>query len=223
MSTPERELPLDEVPGPPLYRLVDGSGEPVYESAEVSGEEAAVGTLFASAELARAFSEEAEGVGLPALSGLLIQELREADDGYPLPDADYVLVVADGGTGLFYASDLAAHLRGDPRGEPELTFPLWMIVDEAGESPLISVEDDGGEVLVAPLFTSPEAATELGERAPHLGLPDSVGTIEDADGLRRHALVAREAGARYVVVDPEAGETDAIPVEDLIGEPPRGS
>lgn len=219
MSTPDRELPLEEVPGPPLYRLVDGSGAPVYERAEVGGEEASVGTLFASAELARAFSEEAEGVGLPALSGLLIEAVREAGDGYPLPDAEYVLVVADSGTGLFYASDLAAHLSGEPRGGPELAFPLWVIVDERGDSPLISVEDEEGEVLVAALFTSPESAGAFRESAGHLGLPESLGTIDDADGLRRNALVARRAGARYVVVDPEAGETDAIPVEDLIGGP----
>jgi hypothetical protein len=34
--------------------------------------------------------------------------------------------------------------------------------------------------------------------------------------LRRHALVARQAGALYAVVDPESGLTEAIPIEDLI-------
>jgi hypothetical protein len=34
--------------------------------------------------------------------------------------------------------------------------------------------------------------------------------------LRRHALVAQQAGAGYAVVDPESGLTDAIPIEELI-------
>lgn len=223
MSTPDRELPLEEIPAPPLYRLVDGSGDPVYERAEVGGEEAVVGALFASAELAREFSAEAEGFGLPALSALLTEEVREAGDGYPLPDAEYVLVVADNGTGLFFASDLAARLTGEAQSEPEIEFPLYVIADERGESPLISVDDEEGELLVAALFTSPRTAADLRESAPHLGLPDSLGTIDDAGGLRRHALVARESGASYVVVDPEAGETDAIPVGDLIGDGPPGA
>lgn len=220
MSTPERELPLEEVPDPPLYRLVDGSGEPVYERTEVAGEEAIIGALFASAALAQEFSEQAGGFGLPALSELLTEEVREAGRGYPLPDAEYVLVVAAHGTGLFHASDLAARLTGEAQGGPEFEFPLYVIADERGESPLISVDDEEGELLVAALFTSPERAASLRENAPHLGLPDSLGSIDDADGLRRHALVARESGASYVVVDPEAGETDAIPVGDLIWDGP---
>jgi hypothetical protein len=34
--------------------------------------------------------------------------------------------------------------------------------------------------------------------------------------LRRHALVARQAGAGLAVIDPESGLTEAIPVEELI-------
>jgi len=50
----------------------------------------------------------------------------------------------------------------------------------------------------------------------HLDLPDALGTIDDAEGLRRHALVARQAGADYAVLDPESGMSEAIPVEELI-------
>jgi hypothetical protein len=50
-----------------------------------------------------------------------------------------------------------------------------------------------------------------------LDLPDGLGKLDDEDGLRRHALVARQAGADYAVVDPEPGLTEAIPIEELIG------
>jgi hypothetical protein len=91
-----------------------------------------------------------------------------------------------------------------------------MISDERGEAPLITVEVEEGEVLVAALFSSREHALDFRERAAHLDLPDSLGTIDDSDGLRRHALVAREAGATYAVIDPASGLTEAIPVEELI-------
>jgi hypothetical protein len=71
-------------------------------------------------------------------------------------------------------------------------------------------------VLVVALFGSREGAGAFREIAAHLDLPDHVATIEDADGLRRHALIAREAGADYAVIDPGAGTTDAIPIEELI-------
>jgi hypothetical protein len=93
-------------------------------------------------------------------------------------------------------------------------LPLYVISDEIGESPLISVERE--EVLVAPLFSSPERARAFREQASHLDLPDRLGSIEDREGLRRHALVARQAGAGYAVVDPESGLTEAIPIEELI-------
>jgi hypothetical protein len=91
-----------------------------------------------------------------------------------------------------------------------------VISDERGEAPLISVDAGGEEVLVAALFSSPERARAFREKASHLHLPDRLGNVEDRDGLRRHALVARQAGADYAVVDPEAGLTEAIPVDDLI-------
>lgn len=218
MSSPDRELPLEEVPHT-LYRLVDGSGEPVCERAEVGGEEALVGALFSSAELAREFSGSAAEFGMPALSGL---EAEEAPSEYPLPGEALVLVVTSGGAGLFHASDVAARLAGATQ-LPEFDFPLYVLADERGESPLISVEDEEGELMVAALFSSPERADRFKENAPHLELPESLGSIDDADGLRRHALVARNSGAQYVVIDPEAGQTDAIPVDELAGaEPPGG-
>lgn len=226
MSTPDRELPLGEVPGPPLYRLVDGSGAAALERSEVGGEVADVGVLFGSPELAREFSEGAAGFGFPALAGLSPEE-APAGGGYPLPEAGYVLVVTGRGTGLFHAEDLAARIAEAPRGTPSVAsgapvpgFPLYLLADERGESPLISVDDEEGELLVAVLFTSPESARIFLERAQDLGVPELLGTIDDAEGLRRHALVAQRAGARYAVIDPEAGETEAIPVEDLIREAP---
>lgn len=217
MSSPDRELPLQEVPHT-LYRLVDGSGEPVRERTEVGGEEALVGALFSSAELAREFAASAADFGMPALSGLAAEE---APPDHPLAEADLALVVTSRGTGLFHTSDVAARLAGTTQ-LPEFEFPLYVLADERGESPLISVEDETGELMVAALFTSPERAGRFRENAPHLQLPESLGSIDDADGLRRHALVARNSGAQYVVIDPEAGETDAIPVDELAGAEPSG-
>jgi hypothetical protein len=126
---------------------------------------------------------------------------------------DYMLVISRGGTGLFHAGDVA---RRAAERSGEIPLPLYLISDERGEAPLISVETDEGEVLVAALFSTPEKARAFKERAAHLDLPDSLGTIDDADGLRRHALVAQQAGADYAVVDPESGITEAIPVEELV-------
>jgi hypothetical protein len=72
-------------------------------------------------------------------------------------------------------------------------------------------------VLVAALFSTPKKTRAFRQRAAHLDLPDSLGKIDNEDGLRRHALVARQAGADYAVVDPESGLTEAIPIEELIG------
>lgn len=226
MSTPDRELPLGEVPGAPLYRLVDGSGGIALERSEVGGETADVGVLFGSPDLAREFSVGAADFGFPALAGLSPEE-APAGGGYPLPEAGYVLVVTGHGTGLFHAEDLAARIAGAPRdtpsavsGPPVPGFPLYLLADEKGESPLISVDEEDG-FLVAALFTSSERAGAFRKRAAHLDLPESLGTIDDSDGLRRHALVAQRAGARYAVIDPEAGETDAITIEELTRETPN--
>ena len=113
-----------------------------------------------------------------------------------------------------HASDVAVKAAERAR---EIPFPLYIISDERGEAPLISVETEEGEVLVAALFSTPEKTRAFRQRAAHLDLPDSLGKLDDENGLRRHALVASQAGADYAVVDPESGLTEAIPIEELIG------
>jgi hypothetical protein len=210
-----RELRLEEIPPPPLFKLARGDGEDVFEETEVDGERSRVGALFATWALAEEFSAGAEGFGMEALSGLEPRRLGDwgAVEVYAASGADYLLVVSERGTGLFHAGDVR---RRAAEAVGEIPFPLYVISDERGEAPLISVQTDGEEALVAALFSSPEKASSFREKASHLDLPDSLGTIEDRDGLRRHALVARQAAAAYVVIDPEAGLTEAIPVEELI-------
>ena len=217
MSDPTRELTLDEFPRPPLHRLVDEEGRDVFAEAEVGGEPAAVGVLFSGEELAREFSAGAEDHGMAALAGLEARRVEDwgAVEVFASSGAGYVLVVSASGTGLFHAGDVAVKAAEASR---ELPFPLYLISDERGEAPLISVQtdEDGetGEVLVAALFSTPEKARVFKERATHLELPDGLGKIDDEDGLGRHALVARQAGADYAVVDPESGTTEAIPLEE---------
>jgi hypothetical protein len=215
MSGPTRELSLDELPRPPLYRLVDEEGRDVFQETEVGGESATVGVLFAGPELAREFAAEASEHRMDALAGLEPRELGDwgAVEVFASAGEDYVLVISRGGTGLFHAGDIV--LRASERAG-EIPLPLYLISDERGEAPLISVETDEGEVQVAALFSTPEKARTFKERAAHLDLPDRLGTIDDADGLRRHALVAQQAGADYAVIDPESGITEAIPMEELI-------
>jgi hypothetical protein len=215
MNDPVRELTFDELPRPPLYRLVDEEGQDVFEETEVGGEPATVGVLFADEGLARGFSADASEHEMDAFVGLEPRELKDwgALEVFAAAGEDYVLVISGDGVGLFHAGDVA--LRAAERAQ-ELPFPLYLLSDERGVSPLISVEADEGEVLVAALFSTPEKARAFRERTAHLDLPDKLGTIDDAEGLRRHALVARQAGASYAVVDPEAGLTEAIPIEDLI-------
>ena len=215
MSDPVHELSLDELPRPPLYRLVDEEGRDVFQETEVGGEPAAVGVLFADPELAREFAAWGSEHGMEALSGLEPRELGDwgAVGVFASAGEDYVLVISHGGIGLFHAGDVA--LRAAERAA-EMPLPLYLISDERGEAPLLSVETDEGEVLVAALFSTPEKARAFKERATHLDFPDSLGTIDDADGLRRHALLTQQAGANYAVIDPESGITEAIPVEELI-------
>ena len=214
MAEPGRELALGDLPRPPLFRLVDAGGRDVLQETEVGGERAAVATLFSDRELAGEFSAGAAEHGMGALAGAAPRELADwrAVEGFALGGADYVLVVSGEGAGLFHAEDVAREATGRAG---EIPFPLYVISDEGGEAPLIAVEVDEGEVLVVALFGSPEGARSFREGAAHLGLPDRLGTIEDAEGLTRHALVAREAGAEYAVIDPGSGLTDAVPIEEL--------
>ncbi|MDQ3251186.1 MAG: hypothetical protein M3P86_02635 [Actinomycetota bacterium] len=209
------ELTLDDLPRPPLFKLVDPDGRDVFQETEVGGESAEVGALFSDRGLAGEFSAGAAAQGMEDLSGLDPRELSDwgAVEVYALSGADFVLVVSEMGAGLFHAGDVAQKAE-EMAGE--IPFPLYMFSDERGEAPLVSVEVDDGEVLVAALFSSPEYASDFRERAAHLDLPGSLGTIEDREGLRRHALIAREAGATYAVVDPASGLTEAIPIEELL-------
>ncbi len=215
MSDPGRELTLDELPRPPLFKLAGEAGEDLFEETAVGGEPSKVGALFSSRALAEEFSLGAEELGVGALAGLEPRELAdwEAIEVYAASGQDYVLVVSERGTGLFYAEDVAQRAAEAARETP---LPLYVVSDERGEAPLISVETAGKEVLVAALFSSPEKARAFMKEASHLNLPDRLGSIEDRDGLRRHALVAREAGADYAVLDPESGLTEAIPIAELI-------
>ncbi len=221
-TTPE--VTLDDLPRPPFYRLADEEGRDVYAETEVGGEPAKkVGTLLASRELAEEFSVRAIEFGMDALAGTVVRELKDwgAVEAYADGGQDYVVFVSEMGSALFHAGDVARHAAGRAA---EVPLPLYLISDEKGEAPLISVEtDEGGgageasgasEVLVAALFSTPEKARAFKEKAAHLDLPDGLGKIDDEDGLRRHALVARRAGADYAVVDPESGATEAIPLEE---------
>lgn len=209
------ELILDDLPRPPLFKLVDPEGKDVFQQTEVGGERSLVGALFSDRELAGEFSAGAAAHGMESLSGLDPRQLPgwASVEDFALSGAGYLLVLSERGAGLFHAEDVAQKVQ-ELAGE--IPFPLYLISDERGEAPLISVEVDDGEVLVAALFSSLQKARDFRERAAHLDLPDSHGTIEDREGLRRHALVAREAGADYAVVDPASGLTEAIPIQELI-------
>jgi hypothetical protein len=210
----ERSLRLDELPRPPLFKLVGEDGDNRFAQTTVGGEPSRVGVLFSGRELAEEFSAVAEELGMEALAGLAAAELSGwgAVEAYAASGQDYVLVVSERGTGLFHAADVAQRAVE----AAEVPLPLYVISDERGEAPLISVDTGGEEVLVAALFSTPEKARVFREKASHLDLPDRLGNVEDRDGLRRHALVARQAGAEYAVVDPESGLTEAIPIEELI-------
>lgn len=211
-----RELKLENLPRPPLFTLVDDEGREVFQETEVSGEPGRkVGVLFPDRELAAEFSGGAEELGMEDFAGTSVRELAgwEEIEIYAAGGADYVVFISAGGSGIFHASDVAQHAAGRAG---EMPLPLYVLSDERGEAPLITVESGGEEITVAALFSSPEKAKAFREQAAHLGLPEGLGEISDEDGIRRHALVARQAGAEYAVLDPEAGLAEAIPIEDLI-------
>ena len=215
MPDPTRELTLDDLPRPPLFKLTHADGRDATHRTEVGGERATVAAIFSDRELAGEFAAGAASHGMESLAGADPRELRDwaAVGAFALSNVDYLLLVSGGGVGLFHAEDVARRAR---ERENEIPLPLYVISDEGGEAPLISVEVDGGEILIAPLFGSPDNARAFRENAPHLNLPDSLATIEDPDGLRRHALVAKNAGAEYAVIDPESGLTEALPIEELL-------
>jgi hypothetical protein len=215
VNGPERRLSLDELPPPPLFKLAGEAGEDVFVETLVGDEPAKVGALFAARDLAEEFAAGAEEFGMGALSGLEPRKLEDwgAVEVYAASGEDHVLVISELGAGLFHADDVARLAAEEAEKVP---LPLYLMSDERGEAPLISVETGGEEVLVAALFSSPEKARAFREKASHLDLPGGLATIEDRDGLRRHALVARQAGADYAVVDPESGLTEAIPIEEWI-------
>lgn len=210
-----RELTLEDLPRPPLFGLAYPDGRYARAEAEVGGERATVAALFADRELAGEFSSGAAEHGMPDLAGLDPRELSgwQAVEEYAASGPDYVLVVSAEGAGLFHAGDVS---RIAAEKANEIPLPLYVISDPSGEAPLVGVETAEGTILVAVLFSSPERARAFRERAAHLDLPDRLGEIDDADGLRRHALVARRAGTSHAVIDPESGTAEAIPVEDLI-------
>lgn len=216
MSGEGRELALSEIPAPPLFALATGSGDYALGEREINGEPASVGAVFASPELAEEFSGLAPEYGMEEVEGLRPLELedREAVAQYAMSGEDYVLVISHEGAGLFYAEDVAEHAR--EVDEMSFPFPLYLFSDNSGEAPLIRVEEETGELMVAALFTTPGKAETFRAGREHLELPETVATIEDGDGLRRHALIARRAGADYAVIDPEFGHSEAIPLEELI-------
>src|SRR5918997_3537196 len=155
MNGPERRLSLDELPAPPFYKLVGEDGEDIFEETAVGDKPSRVGALFAARDLAEEFSAGADEFGMGTFSGVEPEELGDwgAVEVYTASGADYLLVVSERGTGLFHAGDVA---RRAAEAVGEIPFPLYVISDERGEAPLISVQTDGEEALVAALFSSPE-------------------------------------------------------------------
>ena len=221
MADVNRELRLEELPPPPLFGLAEENGTDAFAQTLVGDEPSWVGAIFETRDLAQEFSAGAEEFGMSGLSGRSVRELVDWGEieAYAASGADYLLVVSDRGTGLFHAGDMA---RFAAERKADVSLPLYLFSDQMGEAPLISVQTETGPTapadatLVAALFSSPEKAREFRDRAPHLELPDRLATIEDRDGLRRHALVAREAGAHYAVIDPGPGLAEAVPIEDLL-------
>ncbi len=216
MTDPTQELPLENFPKPTLYRLQNSEGQDVRQRTEVTGEPASIAAVFADRNLAEEFSANARDLGMEDFAGCepaTLSSWSELEE-FASEGSDYVLVVSTSGTGLFHASDVVHHATESAGG---MQFPIYVISDERGESPLILVPSNGEEILMAALFTTPDKARAFRERAAQLELPDGFGEISTPDGLSRHALVARKAGADYAVLDPDSGLSEAIPLEEFIG------
>src|SRR5918994_3694188 len=97
MGETGRELTLEDLSGPPLFKLVDPEGRDIFQETEVGGEGAKVGALFSDRELAGEFSAGAAAHGMESLSGLGLRELSDwgAVEVIELSGADYVHVVSD--------------------------------------------------------------------------------------------------------------------------------
>src|SRR5215203_3024808 len=126
MGETERELTLDNLPNPPLFKLVDPEGRDVFQETEVGGEGAKVCALFSDRELAGEFSAGASAHGMESLSGLDPRELSDwgSVEDFALSGADFVLVVSERGAGLFHAEDVA---RKTQELAGEIPFPLYLI------------------------------------------------------------------------------------------------
>ena len=85
---------------------------------------------------------------MAALSGLEPRELGNwrAVEVFASAGEDYVLVVSERGTGLFHAEDVAQRAAEEAG---EIPFPLYLVSNESGEAPLITVETTGEEVLAS--------------------------------------------------------------------------
>src|SRR3712207_8247024 len=105
---------------------------------------------------------------MDALAGLEAVEISGwgAVEDYAASGQDYVLVVSEEGTGLFHVWDVAQRAAEEVG---EIALPLYVISDERGEAPLISVDAGGGEVLVAALFSSPERARAFRSEVRRVG------------------------------------------------------
>src|SRR5215217_8906798 len=109
MDETGRVLTLEDLPSPPLFKLIDPEGRDVFQETEVGGEGARVCALFSDRELAGEFSAGVAAHGMEKLSGLDPRELSDwgSVEDFALSEADYLLVVSEGGAGLFHAKDVA--------------------------------------------------------------------------------------------------------------------
>src|ERR687890_1489217 len=144
MDETGRELTLDDFPSPPLFKLVDPEGRDVFQETEVGGEGAKVSALFSDRDLAGEFSAGAAAHGMESLSGLDPRRLPDwvSVESFARSGAAFLLVVSERGAGLFHSEDVAQKAQESAR---EIPYPLYMISDERGEAPLITVEVDDGE------------------------------------------------------------------------------